>query len=92
MPLKRPSKTPKSAIPSFVIFAIARAPDAAGLPFEIGERGIGHKPRGIAGRYINLSDDQIREGFREMFERMATLRVIPDSYPVFPTNTQSLAW
>jgi hypothetical protein len=59
-------------IPSFVIFAIARAPDAAGLPFEIGERGIGHKPRGIAGRYINLSDDQIREGFREMFERMAT--------------------
>jgi hypothetical protein len=72
MPLKRPSETPKSAIPSFVIFAIARAPDAAGLPFEIGERGIGHKPRGIAGRYINLSDDQIREGFREMFERMAT--------------------
>ena len=72
MPLKRPSETPKSAIPSFVIFAIARAPDAAGLPFEIGERGIGHKPRGIAGWYINLSDDQIREGFREMFERMAT--------------------
>lgn len=72
MPLKRPSETPKSAIPSFVIFAIARAPDAAGLPFEIGERGIGHKLRGIAGRYIDFSDDQIREGFREMFERMAT--------------------
>jgi hypothetical protein len=49
--------TPKSAIPSFVIFAIARAPD--GLPFEIGERGIGHKLRGIAGRYIDFSDDQI---------------------------------
>ncbi len=60
MPLKRPSVTPKSAIPSFVIFAIARAPDAAGLPFEIGERGIGHKLRGIAGRYIDFSDDQIR--------------------------------
>jgi hypothetical protein len=39
-----------------------RAPDgpAAGLPFEIGERGIGHKLRGIAGRYIDFSDDQIR--------------------------------
>lgn len=60
MPLKRPSETPKSAIPSFVIFAIARAPDAAGLPFEIGERGIGHKLRGIASRYIDFSDDQIR--------------------------------
>ena len=59
MPLKRPSETPKSAIPSFVIFAIARAPDAAGLPFDIGECGIGHNLRGIAGRYINLSDDQI---------------------------------
>jgi integrase len=45
---------------------------AAGLPFEIGETGIGHKLRGISGRYINLSDDQIREGFRQMFERMAT--------------------
>jgi hypothetical protein len=57
MPLKRPSVTPKSAIPSFVIFAIARARD--GRPFEIGERGIGHKLRGIAGRYIDFSDDQI---------------------------------
>ncbi len=62
MPLKRLSVTPRSAISSFVIFAIARAPDgpAAGLPFEIGERGIGHKLRGIAGRYIDFSDDQIR--------------------------------
>jgi integrase len=45
---------------------------AAGLPFEIGELGIGHKLRGMAGRYINLSDDQIREAFRQMFEKMAT--------------------
>jgi integrase len=45
---------------------------AAGLPFEIGEVGIGHKLRGIAGRYINLSDDQIRAGFAEMFSKMAT--------------------
>jgi integrase len=45
---------------------------AAGLPFEIGETGIGHKLRGISARYINLSDDQIRAAFREMFEKMAT--------------------
>jgi len=61
MPLKRPSVTPRSAISSFVIFAIARTRwPVAGLPFEIGERGIGHKLRGIAGRYIDFSDDQIR--------------------------------
>jgi integrase len=40
---------------------------AAGLPYEIGEMGIGHKLRGVAGRYINLSDDQIREAFKKMF-------------------------
>jgi hypothetical protein len=70
MPLKRPSVTPKSTIPSFVIFAIARAPD--GLPFEIGERGIGHKLRGIAGRYIDFSDDQIQEAFLLMHKRTNT--------------------
>ena len=42
------------------------------LPFEIGELGIGHKQQGMAGRYINLSDNQIDESFREMFETMAT--------------------
>jgi len=41
---------------------------AAGLPFEIGEIGIGHKLRGIAGRYVNLTDDQIRDAFRKMFQ------------------------
>jgi integrase len=40
---------------------------AAGLPFEIGEVGIGHKIKGVASRYINLSDDQIRDAFRKMF-------------------------
>jgi hypothetical protein len=40
---------------------------AAGLPYEIGEIGIGHKLRGVAGRYINLSDDQIRDAFKKMF-------------------------
>ena len=43
---------------------------AAGLPFEIGELGIGHKLRGIAGRYINLSDDQIRIAFAEMYRKI----------------------
>ncbi|MBM2802859.1 MAG: integrase family protein [Deltaproteobacteria bacterium] len=42
---------------------------AAGLPFEVGEIGIGHKIRGMAGRYVNLSEDQIREAFEEMFTR-----------------------
>ena len=41
----------------------------AGLPFEVGEVGIGHKIRGVAGRYINLSDNQIRGVFQEMFTR-----------------------
>jgi integrase len=43
---------------------------AAGLPYEVGEIGIGHKLGGIAGRYINLSDDDIREAFQEMFLRL----------------------
>ena len=42
---------------------------AAGLPFEVAEIGIGHKIRGMAGRYTNLTDDQIRNAFQEMFTR-----------------------
>jgi len=42
---------------------------AAGLPFEIAETAIGHKLRGIAGRYVNLSDEQIRQAFAEMFQK-----------------------
>jgi integrase len=42
---------------------------AAGLPFEVGEIAIGHKLKGVAGRYINLSDDQIRDAFAEMFAK-----------------------
>ena len=45
---------------------------AAGLPYEIGEIGIGHKLRGVAGRYINLSDDQIRDAFKKN---------VPDVFP-----------
>lgn len=43
---------------------------AAGLPFEIGEIGIGHKLRGVAGRYISLTDNQIKGAFAEMFKRL----------------------
>ncbi|HXF76225.1 MAG TPA: tyrosine-type recombinase/integrase [Methylomirabilota bacterium] len=45
---------------------------ANGLPFEVGEIGIGHKLRGVAGRYVNLSDDHIRDAFAEMFARLAS--------------------
>jgi len=38
---------------------------AAGLPFEVAETGIGHKLRGIAGRYIDFSDDQIRDAVKK---------------------------
>ena len=40
---------------------------AVGLPFEVAEIGIGHKIRGMAGRYTNLRDDQIRDAFQKMF-------------------------
>jgi integrase len=45
---------------------------SAGLPFEVGEIGIGHTLRGIAGRYVNLTEDHVRSAFREMFEKIAT--------------------
>jgi len=41
----------------------------AGLPFEVAEKGMGHKIRGVSGVYINLSDMQIKEAFEEMFAR-----------------------
>ena len=40
---------------------------AAGLPFEVAETGIGHKIRGMAGRYTNLTDDHILYAFQKMF-------------------------
>ncbi len=42
---------------------------ADGLPFEVAEIGLGHKIRGMAGRYTNLSDDPIRNAFQEMSTR-----------------------
>ena len=42
---------------------------ANGLPFEVGEIGIGHKIHGVAERYINLFDDDIREVFLAMLTK-----------------------
>jgi integrase len=42
---------------------------ANGLPFEVAEIGLGHKLRGIAGKYVNLSDDHIRDAFQILFTR-----------------------
>ncbi len=40
---------------------------ALGLPYEVAEGGMGHKLPGMHGRYTNLSDDQVRKAFQEMF-------------------------
>ena len=40
---------------------------AGGLPFEVAEMGLGHKLNGIAGRYTNLTDEQVREAFQKLF-------------------------
>jgi integrase len=40
---------------------------AAGLPFEVSELGLGHKLRGMAGKYVNLTDGQVRDAFQKMF-------------------------
>jgi hypothetical protein len=42
---------------------------AAGLPFEVPETSLGHKVRGMAGRYTNLSDDHIRDAFENLATR-----------------------
>ena len=42
---------------------------ANGLPFEVAEMGLGHKLRGMAGIYTNLTDDQIRKAFQKIFTR-----------------------
>lgn len=40
---------------------------AAGLPYEVAEIGLGHRLGGMAGRYTNLTDEQIREAFQKLF-------------------------
>ena len=37
---------------------------------------MGHKIRGVAGRYINLSDTQIKEAFEKMFARSQFVDVV----------------
>ena len=49
--------------------ALIQSKKDAMISYEGGAIGIGYKLRGMAGRYINLSDDQIQEGFREMFTK-----------------------
>ena len=43
---------------------------AMGLPYEVAEIGLGHKLRGMMGRYTNLSDDHIREAFQNCLHRV----------------------
>jgi len=50
---------------------------AAGLPFEVAEIGLGHKIRGMAGRYTNLTDDQIRNAFQKILTRLEHGRTNP---------------
>jgi integrase len=60
---------------------------ANGLPFEVGEVGIGHKLRGIAGRYVNLSDDHIRDAFQKLFT--ARLHGIQDTNTAYQEKSVS---
>jgi integrase len=41
-----------------------------GLPFEIAETGLGHKLKGMAAIYTNLSHVHIKEAFQEMFKKI----------------------
>jgi integrase len=45
---------------------------AGGLPFEIAELALGHKIHGIAGKYINLGDDHVREAFQNFWNKTGT--------------------
>jgi integrase len=40
-----------------------------GLPFEIAETGLGHKLKGMAAIYTNLSDEHIKKAVQEMFSK-----------------------
>jgi integrase len=45
---------------------------AAGLPYEVAEIGLGHKLKGMVGRYTNLTDDHIRNAFRNCLHGVNT--------------------
>lgn len=47
---------------------------AAGLPFEVAEGAMGHKLQGVAGKYINLSDDQVRNAFQNCLHGVNTAK------------------
>lgn len=45
-----------------------------GLPFEVAEGAMGHKLQGVAGKYINLTDDQVREAFQNCLQGVYTAK------------------
>jgi integrase len=45
-----------------------------GLPFEVAEAAMGHKLQGVAGKYINLTDDQVREAFQNCLQGVYTAK------------------
>jgi len=45
-----------------------------GLPFEVAEGAMGHKLQGVAGKYINLTDDQVRDAFRNCLQGVYTAK------------------
>ena len=47
-----------------------------GLPFEVAEGAMGHKLQGVAGKYINLTDDQVRDAFRNCLQGVYTAKQV----------------
>ena len=47
-----------------------------GLPFEVAEGAMGHKLQGVAGKYINLSDDQVRDAFQNCLQGVYTAKQV----------------
>jgi integrase len=47
---------------------------AVGLPFEVAEGAMGHTLKGVAGKYINLTDDQVREAFQNCLQGVYTAK------------------
>ena len=45
---------------------------AMGLPYEVAEGAMGHTLKGVAGKYINLTDDQVREAFQNCLHGVNT--------------------
>jgi hypothetical protein len=79
---RRNGKHPRLRMPRLKIFSSATsgiAPEqdgsAMGLPYEVAEIGLGHKLRGMMGRYTNLTDDHIRDAFQNCLRGVNTEKV-----------------